>query len=703
MNTETQRPTKTWQWLCASLALASSLTQVQAQIALPASSRVAVDTTKPGFMWRIFANNANTDNDNGRPEAALAGLLTADDGSPLPNLADPLRQGEALDVASDPDPLNASLLFEIETLINLNKSAGSVGNFKPDLIMPGLPAKNGSSEGVAGEIITFLELPAGVIKMGVNSDDGFRTTAGTLHDAFKILTLGEFEGGRGAGDTIFSFTVPEAGIYPFRTVWEQGGGDANIEWFTVQEDGTKVLVNDMENGGIKAYRAAAPVPKDPYVKSVKPGIGPRQLNKVSPVAEIVLIDGDAAAIDDAASSFTVDGKAATKKRDGNSLTLTYAPDGIQFPFDSHQGVLTIKAAGGFSRTEKWSFRNLKNVVLPEPLILETFDSYTEGTQPTDWVATNFTVDCTSGEDIKNQKSETYKNWVVISTETIPFIDDDGIDHVNPAETLNGTAHTLDMLRSGNVLYAESDSRCNGSRSGVLANNDGMYGQTQFIVTKAYDLSGVKDPVLSFGSAYEQNQDSYGGVEYSVDGGTSWLPVVYFMDVPDIVVREDGTVDGVTTLTRPQDDTTLWAVDGVVKGIAYGDAAAAPIVDGIGDYIVPRLNDNNTEGKRIEIFRLPAASGKSDVRLRLSATGSDSWYWFVDNISFYNIPTGGAVEKPVVNISKDAGKVVITFTGTLESTANIAAPDWKPVAGAVSPVSLTPAQQTGHLYYRATRQ
>ena len=33
-----------------------------------------------------------------------------------------------------------------------------------------------------------------------------------------------------------------------------GGGDANIELFTLKEDDTKVLVNDTENGGLKAYR-----------------------------------------------------------------------------------------------------------------------------------------------------------------------------------------------------------------------------------------------------------------------------------------------------------------------------------------------------------------------------------------------------------------------------------------------------------------
>jgi hypothetical protein len=74
-------------------------------------------------------------------------------------------------------------------------------------------------------------------------------------------------------------------------------------------------------------------------------------------------------------------------------------------------------------------------------------------------------------------------------------------------------------------------------------------------------------------------------------------------------------------------------NGVVKGEAWGDAAAALINADIGNSIVPRINDNGTEGKRVEIFRLPAASKKSDVRLRFSATGSDSWHFRVDDLAF----------------------------------------------------------------------
>ncbi len=650
-----------------------SVHQASAQVLLPAGSRVTADKTKPGFLWRVFSNQANQVNSGARAEDSLAGQLKAADGTFLPNLADASAAGASPNPGTKLGTAdNALIEFIIPEVINLSQVADtSTGNFTPDLQMPGIPNTDGNSDGITGEIITYLDLAVGVYTMGVNSDDGFRTVAGNLKDIFQGVVLGGFEGGRGAADSIFTFSVQEAGVYPFRTVWEEGGGDANVEWFTVKADGTKVLLNDA--GGVKAYRAATAVVQPPYVKSVKPGVGPRQLNQPASQVEVVLADGDSAAIDDSSIDLKIDGNSVTtKKRDGKTITLTYEPAGIQFPGENHTAELTFKAAGGFTRTEKWQFRNLKNVVLPDAVVTENFDSTAEGAQPKNWVATNFTPECNAGEDPTDQKSDTFRNWVVLTTENMPLIDDAGITDVNSNEKLNGKALTLEMLRSGKVLYAESDSRCNGpvGRADFVGDPTAeAWGQTQYIVSAPFNLAAVKNPVLSFGSGYMQNQDSYGGVEYSVDGGKIWMPVVYFLDTPDIALTADGSVDGVKTLTAPQGDTALWRANGVVKGLFYGDAVAAPIDSSIGNYIVPRINDDGKEGKRIEIFRLPAAASKADVRLRLSATGSDSWYFFIDNIAFYDIAPAVAAktqpDAPTITLPSSLGFLdkTLTFTGS----------------------------------------
>ncbi len=646
---------------------------VASYVTLSPDLRVTADTSKPGFVFNIFANQANQVNSNERTEAALAGLLTDASGAPLPNLADPAAQGVALAPGSAPNPANAPIKFEIPTVINLNVIGGSsAGNFPSDGQMPGMPATDGTTDGTAAEILTYLDLPAGITQMGVNSDDGFRTTAGKPpQDVLQAFILGEFEGSRGAADTTFYINVPQAGVYAFRTTWENGNGGADIEWFTVKPDGTKVLVNDTANGGIAAYRAAT-VSTGPYVRYISPPPVQRQMNQVSSSVVVVLADGTTA-LDDSSVQFTLDGSVPvfTKNRQGSNLTLTYTPSGIQFPEDQHQAQLSFKASGATSaNTAFWGFCSLKNVVLPAPVIFENFDSYAEDTVPTGWTQINYTDTDVPGDDIGNLHSDSYKGWVVVSADRLQTLKARIFNGPAPNQLSNGVPVT--SLSSGNLIYAESD---------VRAGN-----QVQFLYTKPYDLSAVKSAAVGFSSLYEQNQDNLGAVEYSVDGGTNWLPVVYYLDFVDsggdIRVNPDTTVDAVLTFTEPNTDTAAWTVNGVAKGGNYGDGIAAPITQALGRFIAPRANDDSVEGKRFEIYRLPLASGKSDVRLRFAQIGTASWYFGVDNLGFYDVTPPVA---PKMTLTQSPGGVTVSWigAGTLLESATVTGP-WT-----VSPVQVNP--------------
>ncbi|MFM8356981.1 MAG: PA domain-containing protein, partial [Verrucomicrobiota bacterium] len=87
--------------------------------------------------------------------------------------------------------------------------------------------------------------------------------------------LGSFDGGRGASDSIFAFNVAQAGVYPLRLVWFEGGGGANLEWFSVTAAGEKVPLNAPGNpAALKAFRARAfvpPPPVDPTVAAAYDG------------------------------------------------------------------------------------------------------------------------------------------------------------------------------------------------------------------------------------------------------------------------------------------------------------------------------------------------------------------------------------------------------------------------------------------------
>jgi hypothetical protein len=656
---------------------------------LPATMRVAADESKPGFVWNIFENQAEKTDSNARTEAALAGLLTDSAGTPLDNLADPNTQGAASKVADPANPSNAPLHFEIPAVINLNKDPGTgVGLFPADGVMPGVPATDGSSDGLAVEILTYIQLPAGLTIMGVASDDGFRTSAGTPPGAFGVVRVGEYDGGRGVAESTFMMVAEQAGVYGFRTIFENGGGDANIEWFTYKADGvTRVLVNDVANGGLPAFRATTTtIP--PYVKSVFPEPVPRQTATTGTSVQIVLADGTTA-VEDSTVALKIDGQPATisKVRSGATVQVGWAVTGIAIPADEHTAELSFKDKTGASSTRAWRFRNLKNLVLPTPVVTEDFESYSpEGVAPAGWNAWNFTACsggyCTTpGENIDDLNSDTYKGWVIVDGARLQGLKS-RIFNVAPGQKLNGADVTVETLTSGMLLYAESDIR------------DGS--QAQFIVSKPFNLSSLQHPILTFGSLYEQNQDSIGAVEYSVDGGHNWLPVVYFIDYADgggdIRLSSDGTVDALATLTGPNPDTASWVDNGVAKGGKYGDGIAAPITPALGDYIVPRRNDDPVVDKRIELFRLPQAGGKADVRLRFAQLGTASWYFSVDNIAFYEGPAPLVTEPARFNAPVlSGGNMTVSWTGsgTLQEAAAVTGP-WTASANQANPQTIPAA-------------
>jgi len=219
-----------------------------------------VDTTKPGFKWSVFQNEIYLHTSLDQTELALTGGLVDANGDPVTeNLADAQLFGPALGAGTVVGPL---VEFEIPTVINLSVTEGGAdGNFSPDDQMPGVPGINLSGDGANAQILTYVEFPAGFITMGVNSDDGFRLEAGPPE---LREMLGEFNGPRGATDTLFVFNVAEAGLYPIRAIWQNGGGGANIEIFTVKADNTKVLLNDIANGGLKAYRSVTSGPSGAF-------------------------------------------------------------------------------------------------------------------------------------------------------------------------------------------------------------------------------------------------------------------------------------------------------------------------------------------------------------------------------------------------------------------------------------------------------
>ena len=81
----------------------------------------------------------------------------------------------------------------------------------------------------------------------------------------SIPTLGVFNDGRGsstAEGTLFGFQITKPGLYPFRAIWFEGNGGADLEWYLRDAPtGARALINDPDNAaiGLRAFRNAPAV------------------------------------------------------------------------------------------------------------------------------------------------------------------------------------------------------------------------------------------------------------------------------------------------------------------------------------------------------------------------------------------------------------------------------------------------------------
>ena len=130
--------------------------------------------------------------------------------------------------------------------------------FDNDSPIPGLydadgtPSGNGTDD-IAMEVLAYLDLSAGIHRFGVRSDDGYKAMSGSSPHDLSVPALAFHNGG--PADETFDFVVAEPGLYPFRLVYYERGGDAHVEWFSVNlSTDEKTLLNDPDSpDSVKAY------------------------------------------------------------------------------------------------------------------------------------------------------------------------------------------------------------------------------------------------------------------------------------------------------------------------------------------------------------------------------------------------------------------------------------------------------------------
>ncbi len=288
-------------------------TAVPAAYAVPAAD---VDKSKAGFRIRPYGTEAAQPNTLTWTEEQLAGMH----GPNLANLA-----------GADAD----GFLTWTGIVDFAREADGQIGSFTdvngyPEQPLPGFPGtqiQDGGTGNASLEILTFMDFTsAGLFTMGVNSDDSFKVTAARAPaDKFGV-TLGQYEGGRASADSTFTIFISQAGIYPFRLMWENGTGGANVEWFTVTDTGVKMPINAANSLAIKAYREAK---TGPFVKAMSPLPGAIEVPLTNSI-DLTLMDATTV-VQTGTIQLTVNGQSVTPRIDklaGSKETkVSYSPPG----------------------------------------------------------------------------------------------------------------------------------------------------------------------------------------------------------------------------------------------------------------------------------------------------------------------------------------------------------------------------------------
>jgi hypothetical protein len=228
-------------------------TTLNAADARPSS---AADPTARGFSVKVVQAASGQANTAARAEAQLAGTPA--------NVAQPGPEPEGRYIVTNivnwSTGRTPGTTQTAETGNFQDNSYGSGWPFPdyPDQPVPGLPGTgltgDARFQNVTAEIFAWLDLPtAGYYRFGGNADDGIVVKVGTP-GVTNVTVIFTQDRGAGNQDIPFSFVAPQAGLYPIRFLWYQGGGGGNVEFFSYDANGKKIAVNDPNDpNAIKAY------------------------------------------------------------------------------------------------------------------------------------------------------------------------------------------------------------------------------------------------------------------------------------------------------------------------------------------------------------------------------------------------------------------------------------------------------------------
>ncbi len=405
----------------------------------------------------------------------------------------------------------------------------------------------------------------------------------------------------------------------------------------------------------------------------------------------------------------IDGSTANAgvQKSGTITTVQYTIPVALLPFSTHTYKITYSDNGSVVTTQSQQFQftigGYVRVTLPPPIVFENFNSTAEGTLPPGWSQTNYTDVNDANFDLGDINSAAYQTWVVVdsarfnnpllSYATHTSFDYSAVLSQNPLAVQNGLV--VSSLARSNMLFATA-----GYRTGIS--------QVEYVTTPDFDTTGKNNVSVAFHSLYTQNQDSIGTLEYSIDQGATWLPVVYLINGPALIFDAHGNVDAYATLATDHSagQTRLTDVPvyndpntGLNVGGNYGAfvGVASNLWAGLAPNLSARVDDDQVESKRIELYRLQGADNQAHVRLRFGYAGTDSWYWGIDDFGLYSVDPA-TIAAPIVSAPTPSSQIVAVGNATQFSVSvtsgGILHYQWRrngvPLAGNTGPNMAIPA-------------
>ncbi len=469
--------------------------------------------------------------------------------------------------------------------------------------------------------------------------------------------------------------------------------------YLLANDGYEVLASE-------PFRVLAPVSAPPKLVSASPADGETN-GFPTPSFSATLLPGSGQVL---ASGVTLsfDGASVVPAVETSTeqTVVRYSDEKLLAPGSAHAFRLVAENTSGLRVTNEFRFvvGSYSNVALPPPIVFESFDSVQEGNLPPGWKGRSYSDVTNPDLDLGNLDSATYGAWTVVNSDR--FLGS-FITYSNPENPASWQNDYKRVLNIGPRVVLDGKRLSRLATGGMLLGNSGYRNgrsQVLFVETPDFNLSGKRDVYLAFHALWEQNQDSIAATEYSTDGGASWLPVAYWLDPADILRTESGDVDVEATFGTERGDVARYTDEsGAELGGTYGAFVAAPLTQALAGYVEPRINDDSTDGKRIEVRRLPAADNQSRVRVRFTHAGTDGWYFGVDNFGLYSIPAS----VPVLTATSVAGGIRLAWSGdaqglVLEQRDDVATGAWTPVPGVAGNEVVVPATGTQRWFRLSTR-